>query len=145
MRINWVVPCRYAEMNADGTISITGGGVDTLWVSADAVPGEVALLLAIRLVETNGDLEEPHTLVLRLTRPGDAEADEIARGQLRAEGEVVPRAELDRGFLFVMGARFTVEGFGRHDLHLTLDDDTTWEIPVLLRDAAEFRPGIPAG
>jgi hypothetical protein len=51
VRIDWAIPCRYAEVN-NGLATIAGGGIDTFW--PPNIPSPIGLVMVVRLVGTEG-------------------------------------------------------------------------------------------
>lgn len=62
MRIAWLVPARYAEVSGDGTMSILGGGVDTLVLTAPVDPPILTVTLALRVVGSAREWLAEHDL-----------------------------------------------------------------------------------
>jgi len=70
LRLDWAVPCRYAEA-VDGTATIIGGGIDSFW--PPEVPTDLGVFLMIRIVGPQDEFEEEHQLEIRLVAPDSAE------------------------------------------------------------------------
>ena len=62
MNIDWIIPCRYAEVH-DNLATIIGAGVDTWWVPA--FPAPIQVLIAVRLLATRDELGPEHDHTVR--------------------------------------------------------------------------------
>jgi hypothetical protein len=65
-RVDWAIPCRYAEENG-GLATIVGAGIDRLYVSE--LPGEVGVLIALRIVLREDELGHEHEIAFTLYDP----------------------------------------------------------------------------
>ena len=85
MQIDWVIPCRFAEVH-DNLATIVGGGIDTFWLPE--LPGLVQVFLAIRLTATPDELEAdtPHKTANRIKDPRGELMSET-QGEIRIAGE----------------------------------------------------------
>src|SRR4051812_10584636 len=122
MRIDWAVVCRYAEAQPDGTLSITGAGVDTFWLPDDSLPAPFPLVIAFQLVGAPVELERPHALSIRVDPPA-APPGEPAIGRLEAAPGAIgvsPSGEAPLRFPAVIQIR--AEAFGVYTVHVDLDD-----------------------
>jgi hypothetical protein len=138
MRIEWVIPCRYAERQADGTLMISGAGVDTFWARDDALPSNFGLTVAIRLLgEHRDEVLEPHDLVVYLTRP-DAEREQLVGIRIQGEEPVGVMPGGGVPLMFPMAIGVTATSFGVHLFDFVLDDSTeARSVPFVVRPASE--------
>jgi hypothetical protein len=68
VNIDWVIPCRYAEIH-DNLATIVGGGIDTFWVAE--LPTPIQLVLVMRLLAMAEEIgpDQKHTVVNRVRDP----------------------------------------------------------------------------
>jgi hypothetical protein len=115
MRIDWLIPARYAELSGDGTMSILGGGVDTLLVPASALPGRLGIFLAMRVVGPAfewRDTDHSHSVVVT-----DADGGEqlLFEDQLAiAEAAAVADPSREIGMLLPSPCRWRASAPGRY-------------------------------
>lgn len=57
MNIDWIIPCRYAEVH-DNLATIVGAGIDTWWIPAFPSPVQVGVV--VRLLATAEELGPGH-------------------------------------------------------------------------------------
>lgn len=67
MRLAWVIPSRYAEVADDGSMSILGGGIDTLVVSRLQNVSALSVVLAMRIAGTAREWFDEHSLTVALS------------------------------------------------------------------------------
>jgi hypothetical protein len=85
VRVDWAIPCRYAEVQQGAGATIVGAGADVAIVPDP--PAVVQLLFAVRYVGPPDELdgETEHPVACRIFNPkGDRIGEQ--RGGLRAEG-----------------------------------------------------------
>jgi hypothetical protein len=73
VRVDWAIPCRYAEINA-GLATVVGAQVDAVRVVQ--FPARVGTWLAIRFVFGDGEASTDHEVVLRILDPDLGEIGE---------------------------------------------------------------------
>jgi hypothetical protein len=56
LRVDWAIPCRYAETAEDGTATLVGAGIDSMW--AASLPHRAAVVLMLRFVGPEDEFEE---------------------------------------------------------------------------------------
>jgi hypothetical protein len=121
VRINWAIPCRYAEVQQQGA-TIVGAGADLVVVPE--LPAPVGVLFAIRFV---GDPEEldgvtPHKTVVRLFDPDGASMGE-------QEGQIIggPVQQVVVGYLaeviIPMGVVIDAQRDGSYSVEFEIDGD----------------------
>jgi hypothetical protein len=145
VRIDWAIPSRFAEAGQDGTATLIGAGVDSLWVSD--VPADVGVMLMVRLAAPPDEFDEQHELEVRLVKP-DSEEREI----LKVKFGPIPKSALfqpgfEQGLFVPTAIGWHVEERGLYTLELYLDSRRQRSIPILIRDPADIPPpgGQPPG
>jgi hypothetical protein len=141
LRLDWVVPCRYAESPGDGTLTILGGGTDTFWIEDEALPLPFAVFLAMRVVgpedEWTGD--EEYTLSVRLVRPDVEEESLIGPFPLRME-QIPPLKEPGAEAGMVIPAAMTWEAreFGLYTLEVYIGERRQKSVAISVRRSSEL-------
>jgi hypothetical protein len=112
VRLDWAVPARYAEASADGTATIIGAGLDSVW--PQDVPTDIGLFLMVRIVGPRDEFEEEHQLEIRLVTP-----DREEQAVLTADFQSPPSGRspfavpgLEPGLLIPAGIAFSAEDYG---------------------------------
>lgn len=118
MRIDWVIPCRYAEPVPDGTATIIGAGIDTFYVPA--VPTDVSLMIVSRIVGTADEMIQEHVLAFELL---DDDLGTLGQHEMRYTPGLNPAREPGWEAGNVTGAvhQFRVEREGTYTLNVRLD------------------------
>jgi hypothetical protein len=78
LRVDWAVPCRYAEAPGDGTANMLGAGIDTLWLPE--LPVAVAIFLMLRLAGPEDEFREETQLEVRVVDPEREETQALSLG-----------------------------------------------------------------
>lgn len=119
MRVDWLIPCRYAEPQGDGTMSIIGAGVDQFWLDETKLPAQIGLFLALRIVGTEEDVGVPHVLTIGLRRPS-GEREGLVQADFQLEGDrVAPGTAV--GILVRIVVGLSISEFGLHELEVAID------------------------
>jgi hypothetical protein len=123
LRIDWAIPCRYAETNG-ALITIVGGVIDTFYVRG--YPSVVGMMLATRILGLPADLAGEHVMRMELA---DDEMNTIHGAELRfthdsESDDATAPAGWERAFYFVGAHQFQVERDGQYTLTLVLDGST---------------------
>lgn len=131
-----MLPCRYAEIVQDGTASIIGAGIDSVWVGDLA--GEVSITLMTRFSGPPDEFDEAHEFEVRLVRP-DGSTEEAVRMTFGP----VPRPPLyhpgmEGGLMAPVSVRWGVEEHGLCTLELYVDGARQRSLPIFIRDPADF-------
>jgi hypothetical protein len=144
VRVDWVVPCRYAETPGDGTATILGGGTDTFWVAE--LPAEIAIFLAMRVAGTEDEWrDETHSLSIKLVRPDLAEEVTLS-GDLRIEQfSPLKQPGWEAGMLIPALQRWIAREYGLYTLEVFIDDRRQKSVPISIRDAADLRREASGG
>lgn len=139
MRVDWAIPCRYAEVH-DNLATIIGAGIDHTLVPA--LPAPVQVVLAIRLVflPSEDELGAAHKLrVAALSPDGDKVAE--VEGDLNLGGEAVETDWL-HGLMTPMAIQFMAETEGLYNLEVDVDGHTI-RVPMNVATAPSAPPAEP--
>ena len=87
MNLEWVIPCRFAEVH-DNLATIVGAGIDTYWVAE--LPTPIQVVLAVRFLATPEELSEgaAHSITNIIRNPAGETLHE-QQGELQVAGEAV--------------------------------------------------------
>jgi hypothetical protein len=139
LRLDWIVPARYAENSADGTMVLLGAGSDTLWIPVDQMPAQVALFLALRIAGPEDEWQEGgHSLAIALRRP-DGEETEGLRLDLKMD-ELPPLRVpgQEPSLLLSSPQQWTAQDFGLYTFEIYIDDRRAKSLAIHVRDAADL-------
>ncbi len=78
MRVDWAVLCRYAEVSNDGTASLLGAALDSLWLPE--LPAQVGIFLMMRITGVQDEFEEGGEFEIRLVSPDREETTILQAG-----------------------------------------------------------------
>jgi hypothetical protein len=121
LRIDYAIPCRYVEANAN-LATLVGAGIDTWWVQE--IPAALGLMVAVRAVgppdQVAGTMIAFHSHVEAPdgTRCGD-ELDQ----QLGPVAAPDARQDWALGIMFGFAIRWQADVEGTYTIHLRVDDD----------------------
>lgn len=121
MNIDWVIPCRYAEVH-DNLGTIIGAGIDTYW--QQQLPAPIQVFLALRLLATPDEVEagELHATANRIRDPrGEVLAE--ATGEIKVAGEAA-RPDWLVGVTLPVVVQFEAAEEGTYTIELDVDDAT---------------------
>ena len=124
MKIAWVVPCRYVEVN-DNLATIVGGGIDRIWVPSFPPPGPVQILCATRIVAGHDEIDEQdsvepeHELACRVYGPSMQLASELKQ-PMGISGEI-DDPTVDAALIIPIGVVFMPEEPGTHTIEISVD------------------------
>lgn len=138
LRLDWAVPCRYAEASVDGSATIIGGGIDSFW--PPEVPIDIGLFLMLRIAGPPDEFEEEHQLEIRLVTPERDEQQILQAGFQAPSGVRNPLAVpgMEGGTLVPAGVAFRAEQYGFHTLEVYLDGQRLRSIPITIRPQTEL-------
>jgi hypothetical protein len=126
LRVDWAIPCRYAEVN-DNLATIVGAGIDHMFVPA--LPAPVQVVLAVRLVSPPDEVAggDEHPLGWAVL---DDQRNTIAElgGMFAPAIEGAP-ADWLVGLHLPIVVIFPVEVEGTYTIELTVDDHT-YSVPM---------------
>lgn len=126
MNIDWVIPCRYAEVH-DSLGFISGAGIDTFWL--EELPKEVVVTIAVRLLATSDELSshQPHT-ARSIIRDPDGDILSDVGGEFVADGTNA-RTEWLNGLMLLTIIRFEADVDGTYMFEHVVDASHK-EIPL---------------
>jgi hypothetical protein len=138
VEVAWALPCRFAEATADGSATLVGAGLDSLWVPE--VPADIGVFMMMRITGPQYEFEEQHSVAVRLIDP-EGEQQEILATDFGPMEELPPAYHpgLDPGVLIPAAVSWSAEHFGLYTLELYVDGKRNRSIPILVRDAAEIQ------
>jgi hypothetical protein len=133
----WALTCRFAETTPDGTATLVGAGLDSVWVQE--VPADVGVFLMMRIAGAAYEFGETHTLAVKLIDP-ERDEQEVLTATFGPIEEMPPQHHpaLDPGILVPAGIGWRAEHLGLYTLDVLVDDRPRRSIPILVRDAAEL-------
>lgn len=126
MRVEWLVPCRYAELSSDGTLAIVGAGQDIYFVPDEALPATLGTFLAVRIVGTESEWidGQEHLFALKVIHPSDLEEEELLEISLSAdEFSPLKLPGYEVPMLIPVIVQFEARTHGDHSLHAFVDGD----------------------
>jgi len=133
VRVDWAIPCRYAEIQPGGA-TIVGAGADVVVVPA--VPAPVQILFTVRFIGAPEELdgETPHPTAVRLFDPdGEALGEQV--GQIVSDvKQLVPGYVAD--VTIPMGVVIDAQRVGTYAVEFEIDGDSK-RVPVHVMEAAE--------
>ena len=136
MRIAWLVPCRYLEVNGN-LATIVGGGIDRVWVPTLPPPVPVQVLCAARVVASVDELDEPgqtepkHTLTSRVYGPDMSVLSKLAQ-PFGISGEIADPMT-DPAVIIPVGVVFEPAEPGQHTIEIAVDDrNVTFPLNIVL-------------
>ena len=138
MDVAWALPCRFAEATPDGTATIVGAGLDSIW--APEVPADVGLFLMMRIAGPPYEFEEQHQLSIRLIDPEGTEQEMLsaAFGPM-PEPPPLLHPGMDAGVLVPAAVGWSAHAYGLYTLEVFIDGRRQRSVPILVRDAAELQ------
>ena len=71
VRLDWAIPCRYAEATWDGTATLVGAGADSIFTSS--LPREAMVFLMLRFAGTEDEFEAETRFEVRVVDPASRE------------------------------------------------------------------------
>lgn len=139
LRLDWAVPCRYAEASADSTATIIGAGIDSFWL--EEVPADVGLFLMVRIAGPPDEFEDEHKVAIHLVTPEREEHEVLQAGFRAPPGTRNPLAVpgSESGMLLPAGIAFRAEDYGFHTLEVYLDDQRLRSIPISIRPPSDLQ------
>ena len=124
MRVSWVIPCRYVEVNANLATSV-GGNIDRAGVPAGPASLPVQVLCAVRISAAHEELDRPeqsepgHSIACRVYGPSMALISELAQ-PFGFAGEF--DAAVEPAIVLPVGVVFQPMEVGQHTLEIAVDD-----------------------
>jgi hypothetical protein len=137
LEVAWALPCRFAEAQPDGTATIIGGGIDSVFVPE--TPTDVGVFLMMRIVGPQYEFEEQHTVAVRLIDPAREEAEVLSAGFGPIENPPpLLHPGMDGGLLIPAAIGWQADDFGLYTLEIYIDDHRERSLPILVRDSSEL-------
>lgn len=133
MRIDWIIPCRYAEIHQNlGTI--VGAGIDTFTVPA--LPAHIEVAVVVRLLAMPDELRanHEHTSKSIVTDPTGSVVSEHA-DTFSVSVEHVHEEWLT-DIMHTVVVRFEAAGAGTHNLEYVVDGHSV-TVPLRVVDASQ--------
>jgi hypothetical protein len=141
VKIDWLLPCRFAESHADGTMTISGAGVDIFWLAEDALPSEIGLFLAMRIAGSPAELlHKDHELIVRLSRPDHRDQEDIVAARFRATETPLGGDDVEIGALIPMFVPLRAAAFGTYVLELSVDEEVQTDVRFHVRPQTQATP-----
>jgi hypothetical protein len=135
VRLDWAIPCRYAEATWDGTATLVGAGVDSIWASS--LPRQATVFLMLRFAGAEDEFEDETSFEVRVVDPA-------AREQLAAAASL-PHATLplrlpgiEIGVLVTREIDWDATEYGLYTLEVYLSNRRLRSVPVAVRPASEL-------
>lgn len=128
MRVDWAIPCRYAEVQPQGGMTIVGAGADLSVIPS--APAAVPILFAVRFV---GDPEEldgqtPHPIRCRIFNPAGEQVGEQSVAMTTEVTQVVPGYVAE--VLLPVGVVLAVGDYGTYSVEFQIDDTEPRRVPL---------------
>lgn len=135
MRIEYVVPCRYAEVN-DGLATIVGAGIDS--IAAAVFPTNVQVMLTVRILGQADEMPGAH----RVRCPVRDSEDTTIAEDLDATIELPPEPAQPHpagdawlhNIMLAIGVAFVAPQAGTYTLNVIFDD-AEYPVPIYLVQA----------
>jgi hypothetical protein len=123
VRVDWAIPCRYAEVH-DNLATIVGGGIDHTLVPV--LPAPVQVVLAIRLVflPDEDELTSAHKLRVAALSPEGETLAQVEGDINLAGGAPPPAGDWLQALHVPMAIQFMAQTEGRYTLEITVDGHT---------------------
>lgn len=138
MDVAWALPCRFAEATPDGTATIVGAGIDSVWI--EETPSDVGVFLMMRISGPVYEFEEAHTMSVKLIDP-EREEQEMLTAAFGPMDELPPQHHpaLDPGILIPAAIGWQAEHFGLYTLDVLVDERPRRSVAILVRDSAALQ------
>jgi hypothetical protein len=121
VNIDWVIPCRYAEVH-DNLGTIVGAGIDTWWVAE--FPAAIQVAVAVRLLATADELGEDHQHTVRNIVSGPS--GEVLSDLVSSFAAAGPRVQTEwlNGIMVMMVIQFEAAGEGTYTFEHVVDESS---------------------
>lgn len=121
MNIDWVIPCRYAEVH-DNLGTIVGAGIDTWWVPQ--LPAVIQVAVAVRLLAMADELGEDHEHTVRniISGPSGQVLSDLGSSFAAAGPEV--RTEWLNGLMLMTMIQFEAAEEGTYTFEHVVDESS---------------------
>ena len=135
MRVDWAIPCRYAEAAEDGTATLVGAGIDSMWLAS--LPHRAAIVLMLRFVGAEDEFEVGKPLEVRLVDPQSRETPVLARA-VAASPPPLKIAGAEMAASFVSSIGWDASDYGLYTLEVYLDGRRERSVALAIRSIAEL-------
>lgn len=121
MNIDWVIPCRYAEVH-DNLGTIVGAGIDTWWVPQ--FPAVIQVAVAVRLLAMADELGEDHEHTVRniISGPSGQVLSDLTSGFAAAGPDY--RTEWLNGLMLMTVIQFEAAEEGTYTFEHVVDESS---------------------
>jgi len=119
VRVEWAILCRYCEVGQQGA-TIIGGGID--YVTVPQIPGQVQVMMAVRLVGSEGEVGpgKEHEIVASVLDPSMQEIH-LFTAKLTATQGPKFRPGWEGSAIIPMVHRFVAETPGAYTMNIAVD------------------------
>jgi hypothetical protein len=128
MRIAWAIPCRYAEISAEGQGTFLGAGVDVM--RTERVPTTVTAALAVNVLVPEHQLGQQGTISVEVLDPRMRVAVGPSVDVLLNDYEHRPEGRRP-SVMAVITLEFKAPQYGQYTINLRLADRVT-SVPIFV-------------
>jgi hypothetical protein len=138
VRVDWAIPCRYAEVQPGRGATIIGAGTDV--VIAPHIPAPMQVLFAVRFVGEANELdgEMSHPVVCRIFAPSGDPIGEQTAGLTVDAQQIVPGYLAD--VTIPMGIVIETQTYGTYHVEFEIDGHSQ-RVPIHVINPAD-RAGL---
>jgi hypothetical protein len=143
MRIDWLVPARYAELSEAGTMNILGGGIDTLVVPQTPVASRLEVFIAMRIAGLAQEWRSDHTVSVSFTRNGAGRRVVYDKRLLIPEARILD-PDRDIGVLIAARCRWQSTNSEQLEFKVALDGENRGRVEIAVvgpKPATHTAPG----
>jgi hypothetical protein len=134
MRIDWAIPCKYAEVNGS-LLTIVGAQVDTVRVSE--FPMRLRTWVAMRLVFGEEEAGGEHSVVFRMLDPSMRQIGEHTANVNFGSAHPEKQPGWEANHVMALQLGFDATGPGTHTFELYVDDRHQRTLPFSVRSAVD--------
>jgi hypothetical protein len=135
VRVDWAIPCRYAEVARDGTATLVGAGIDSMWVPS--LPHEMSLFLVLRFVGAEDEFEAGTWFEVRLVDPKLRET-QVATRAVAAAKPPLKFPGLEMGAPFASLIDWEASDYGLYTLEVYLAERRERSVALAIRPVSEI-------
>lgn len=124
MHVDWVIPCRYCEVNGN-MVTIVGGNIDRITVPVVPALDPLRVLCGVRVVADHSEvdaeptLEPPHRMITRVYGPSMELVNEMQE-PFGLVGDFPP--DIQPAVVMPIAVIFQPETAGQHMIEIAVDD-----------------------
>jgi hypothetical protein len=134
MRVDWAIPCRYAEVNG-GLATVVGAQVDAVRVAT--FPARVGTWLAVRLVFGDEEASSDHDVMLKILDPQLGEIGETHTSLTLGPPNPEKAPGWEGSHLMATFVQFDAGSDGTHTFELYVDGRHQQTLPFSIRGPGE--------